>query len=87
MGMIELGDREEVKMLYNKPANRRLKRGALAAICVSIALMLAMIIWMDELSTTGLLIMRGCAGLCALLFIILYGCLVYRVYREHINRK
>ena len=87
MGMIELGPRDGIKKLYRTPANRRLKYLALAAICASILLMLATIILMDGISAKGLLIMRGCAGLCALLFIVLYGTLVYRVNRELIKRK
>ena len=68
MGMIEFGPHEEIKKLYNTPVNRRLKYCALGAISVSIALMIIMIIWMDEISAKMKLFMRGCAGLCAIVF-------------------
>ena len=87
MGMIEFGPHEEIKKLYNTPVNRRLKYCALGAISVSIALMIIMIIWMDEISARMKLFMRGCAGMCAIVFVILCGCLVYRVYSVWFRRK
>lgn len=87
MGMIELGSRDEIKKLYDTPANRRLKYCALGAIAVSVLLMLFMIIRMDALSDKVLLLLRGCAGLGAIIFVSLYVCLVYRVYREYFRQK
>ena len=87
MGMIEFGPHEEIKKLYNTPVNRRLKYCALGAISVSIALMIIMIIWMDEISAKMKLFMRECAGLCAIVFVILCGCLVYRVYSAWFRQK
>ncbi len=87
MGMIEFGPRDELKKLYNKPANRKLKYCAVVAISVTIALMLAMLICMEQLSYRNLLFMRGFAGLFAIVFVVLYGVLVYRVNREYINSK
>ena len=87
MGMIELGSRDEIKKLYNTPSNRRLKYCALGAIAVSVLLMLFMIIRMDALSVTTFLLLRGCAGLGAIIFVSLYVCLVYRVYREYFRQK
>ena len=87
MGMIEFGPHEEIKKLYNTPVNRRLKYCALGAISVSIALMIIMIIWMDEISAKMKLFMRGCAGLCAIVFVILCGCLVYRVCSAWFRQK
>ncbi|MDE6136670.1 MAG: hypothetical protein K2F97_04275 [Muribaculaceae bacterium] len=85
--MIELGPRHELKKLYNKPANRRLKYCAIVAISITIALMLAMLIWMEHLSYRQLLLMKGSAGLFAIIFAVLYAALVYRVYREYIANK
>ena len=87
MGMFEIGPHDELKKLYKTPANRRLKHWAIGAISMSIALMLIMIIWFDNIPYKCLLFMRGCAGLGGLAFLILCGCLVYRVNREYINRK
>lgn len=87
MGMIEIGPRDELKKLYNKPANRKLKYCAVVAISISIALMLAMLIFMEQLSYRNLLLMRGFAGLFAIVFVVLYGMLVYRVNREYIKGK
>lgn len=87
MGMIEIGPRHELKKLYNKPANRRLKRCALVAISITIILMLAMLIWMEHLSYSRLLLMKGFAGLFAIIFAVLYAALVYRVNREYLAKK
>lgn len=80
-------EREEINSLYNAPRNKRLKYAALAAIGVSIALMLAMIFLMDELSVRTMMIMRGCAGLGAIVFVVLCGVLAYRVNKEHLQER
>lgn len=87
MRMIEIGPRDELSKLYNKLANRRLKYCAVVAISIVIVLMLAMLIWMDRLSYRHLLLMKGFAGLFAIIFAILYGVLVYRVNREYIRKR
>lgn len=87
MGMLEIGPRDELKKLYNKPANRKLKYSAIFAISIAIALMVAMLIWMGQLSYRTVLLMKGFAGLFAIIFAVLYGVLVYRVNREYINGK
>lgn len=85
MGILEIGPRDELKKLYNKPANRKLKYCAILAISIVIALMVAILIWMDNLSYRNLLLMKGFAGLFAIVFAVLYGVLLYRVNREYIN--
>lgn len=87
MGILEIGPRDELKKLYNKPANRKLKYCAILAISIAIALMVAMLIWLDQLSYRNLLLMKGFAGLFAIVFAVLYGVLLYRVNREYINGK
>ena len=77
-------EREELNRLYNAPGHRRLKYAALTAIAVSIILILSMIIWIDELSPKAMLIMRGCAGLGAEIFVVLVGTSTYRVNKHHI---
>ena len=87
MGMIEIGPRDELNKLYNKPANRKLKYCAVVAISITLALMLTMLICMERLSYRYLLLMRGFAGIFAIIFAVLCGILVYRVNREYINSK
>lgn len=80
-------ERVELNRLYNAPANKRLKYSAFVVIAITIALLLSMIIWMENLSTTALLVMRGCAGVGATIFVILVGILSYRVNKQHINNR
>ena len=82
-----LNDRDELNRLYNLPENRRLKYGALAVIAVVIILLLTMTIWIENISTKVMLIMRGCAGLGALIFVVLVGILTYRVNKQHITNR
>lgn len=83
-----LQERKELNNLYDAPENRRLKYCAITIISLVIILLFCMIIWIDEISTTGILIMRGCAGLGAIAFVIIVGILSYRVNKQHIsNRK
>lgn len=85
--MIEIGPHDEIKKIYNKPANRKLKYCAVIAISITIALLLAVLIWMDQLSYRNLLLLKGFAGLFALIFAVLYVVLVYRVNREYISKR
>lgn len=87
MGMIEIGPRDELNKIYNKPANRKLKYCAIAAISVVLTLLLTMLIFIEQLSYRTILLMKGFSGLFAIIFAVLYGILVYRVNREYINRK
>lgn len=87
MGMIEIGSRDELKKLYDKPANRKLKYGAIFAISITLVLLFVRLIWADQLSDKTLLLIKGFAGLFAIVFAILYGLLVYRVNREYISGK
>lgn len=61
--------RKDLRKYYLEKSNLRLKYCALASIGVSIILMLAMIIWMDSISTPLLLLMRGFAGLFAPVYV------------------
>ena len=87
MGMIEIGPRDEIKKIYDRPVNRRIKYCAVVAISITIVLLLAMLIWMGELSERNILLMKGSAGLFAIIFAVLYGVLVYRVNREYIAQN
>lgn len=81
-------ERREMEKYYHTPANLRLKYAALTVIVVAIVLILIPIFWMDSISTQVQLLMRGCAGLCGLVFIVLVAILLYRVntaYWQHRN--
>ena len=79
--------REEIGRLYDAPANRRLKYWALAAAAVSILLMAAIGIWIGDLPRQALLLMRGFAGVFAIVFVILVGILAYRVNTQYLKNR
>lgn len=78
---------EEIEQIYNTPANLRLKHIAIGVICVAIILMGTAAFLIDDISDTMLLVMRGCAGLCAVLFVIIVGILTYRVNSTHVRQR
>lgn len=78
-------DKEELKRLYNTPANLRLKRIALCVIGIAIAILISMIFLMDKVSWQLLAVMRGCAGVLAIIFVIIVTALVYRVNSAYIT--
>lgn len=57
---------------------KRLKGMALIAFAICVFLQLAVAFWNDSLSLTARLVMRGCAGLCGLIFVVLMGVLIYK---------
>lgn len=82
-----LQEREEINKLYNLPENRRLKYIALAVMAVVVVLLLSMTIWLENIPPKVMLIIRGCAGLGALVFVVLVGILTYRVNKQHITDR
>lgn len=79
---------EEKEKYYREKTNIRLKYAALISIGISIILLLIMTFGLVYLNnTTALLVMRGCAGLFALLFVVLVGILVYRVNVSYFNDR
>lgn len=80
-------EREELNNLYNAPEYRRLKYCAFAFIAVAICLLLAISIWSDKISVNAMLVMRGCAGVCAIIFVVIVGILSYRVNKQHVNNR
>lgn len=78
-------DRDELKKLYNTPGNLRLKRIALCVIGVAIAILISMIFLVDIISWQLWYFMCGCAGLLAIIFVVLAGILVFRVNSAYIE--
>lgn len=79
---------EERKKYYREKTNTRLKYVALISIGVSIILLLTMAFgFVDYNNTTAILFMRGCAGLFALIFVVLVAIIVYRVNISYFNDK
>lgn len=78
---------QEQEKYYREKANLRLKYAAVISITISVILMIATVIWLDSISTGMLLFMRGCAGLFAIIFVVLAAILVYRVNASYLKDK
>ena len=78
---------ESLKSFYNEKPNLRLKYAAIASIAIAIILLLINAFGLVGTSTTVLLLLRGCAGLFAIIFVVLVTILVYRVNAAYLNDK
>lgn len=79
---------QEREKYYREKTNLRLKYAALISIVISIILLLTMAFgFVDFNNMTAILFMRGCAGLFALVFVVLVGILVYRVNTSYFKDK
>lgn len=79
---------QEREKYYREKTNTRLKYVALISIGISIILLLTMAFgFVDYNNTTAILFMRGCAGLFALIFVVLVAIIVYRVNVSYFNDK
>ena len=72
-------EKEAKRKIAQLPNNRKLKYLALFFISIGIVLFIIMLIWYDSLSRESLLVMRGCAGLFAILFVIVISFYLYRI--------
>lgn len=83
---------KEREKYYCEKTNLRLKYAALISIGISIILLLIMAFgFVGFENSAALLFMRGCAGLFAIIFVVLVGILVYRVnasfFKDKANSK
>ena len=60
---------------------------ALCIVGVAIAMMISMIFLLDKVSWQLLYFMRGCAGILAIVFVIIVAVLVYRVNSAYISKE
>lgn len=79
--------RRELEKYYNEKPNLRLKYAAIASIAIAIILLLINAFGLVGTSTTMLLLLRGCAGLFEIIFVVLVTILVYRVNAAYLNDK
>ncbi len=78
---------KELDKYYREKTNLRLKYAAVTSITIAIILMAIMAICLDSISAGMLLVMRGCAGLFAIIFVVLVAILVYRVNASYLRDK
>lgn len=76
-------ERMEIQKILDFRSNRRIKYIALGIIGIGIILQIISIIFIDSLPIRTLLFMRGCTGICAILFFVLAGIYIYRGYSKY----
>lgn len=81
--MLNLWDKDKFnkdrEKYYKDKFNVRLKYSAIISISIAIILLASTAICIGYISYKTLLILRGCAGLSALIYVILVAILLYRV--------
>lgn len=90
--MMEIGPRDEIRKLYNTRVNRILKYCAIGAAVLGVLILtlLALLVEFlpDEYMPLDLVYaLRGSVGVCAIVFGILCGVLVYRVDRAYFKQR
>lgn len=83
-----LVNREKLNQRYKSPKYKTLKYTALGFFIADIILFAIMIVVMNNLSEWWYLFLRGCAGVLALIGVIIYVVYIYRINRdyEHNNK-
>lgn len=76
---------KNLRELYNTPVNLRLKYKAIAIGVIIPILLMTRIFW-TNIPIKLYMFLRGCAGLCAIVFVIIVGILVYRVNSAFIKQ-
>lgn len=80
-------EKDKLNELYKTPVNKRLKYIAMCIIGLAIALLITSIFMIESISWRLLCFMRGCAGLLAIVFVIIVGILVYRGNSAYIRQN
>lgn len=80
-------EKEEKEKIAKHPANQKLKYSAIGFAISGIAILIILILGLDLFSLTTFLILRGWVGICAILFIILVACYLYRVNYNYYKQK
>ena len=72
-------EKQDKERIAQQPSIKKLKYLALFFISIGIALILTNIIWLETFSTTVILVLRGCAGICAIVFLIIVGIYMHKI--------
>ena len=72
-------EKQDKERIAQQPSIKKLKYLALFFISIGIALILTNIIWLETFSTTVILVLRGCAGICAIIFLIIVGIYMHKI--------
>jgi len=78
---------QEINKLYNSPKNRRLQVIASVAIALGIILLAVAAIFIDRLSWKMILFLRGCGGLCAIVFVVATAIAIYRANSQYMRNR
>lgn len=78
---------QEINKLYNSRKNQRLRAIASLSVVLGIILMAVAAIFIDRLSWQMVFFLRGCAGLCAIIFVVLIGIAVYRANSQYMRNR
>lgn len=80
-------ERDSINAWFKLPKYRIWKYLIIGDSIVLILLILATIIWMNSLSWQAVAVMRGCAGVLGIIFVVLGGIYYYLVYKDYIRHR
>lgn len=82
-----IAERDRLNAWFKRPKYRIWKYIIIGDATALFLLLLATIVFMDILSWNAVMIMRGCAGVLGIGFVVLAAMFYYLVYRDYIKHR
>ena len=80
-------EKEDKEKIAQLSSNKKLKYLAIGTGVVTIAILIVILACYDILSLVMMLVLRGCVGLCAIIFVIIIAIYCYRLNVTYSNEK
>lgn len=80
-------EKEKLNKIAQLPTNKKFKYLSIAFGISALVLLIIMILGLEIFSLTVFWVLRGCVGICAILFLIFVGYYLYRVYFTYYKQK
>lgn len=80
-------ERDSINAWFKLPKYRIWKYLIIGDAIALILLILATIIWMDSLAWQTVMVLRGCAGVLGIIFVVIAAIYYYLVYKDYIANR
>lgn len=80
-------ERENINEWFKRPKYKIWKYVLIGIAITIVLLIMATIIWMDNLTWQAVMVMRGCAGVLGIFFIAIYAIFYYMAYKDYIQHR
>ncbi len=80
-------ERDRINEWFKQPKYRVWKYVLIGIGVVNLLVILSMIIWIDSMKWETMMILRGCAGAIAIIFVCVCAVFYYIVYKDYIQHR